>query len=1034
MPSRAPGRVFVIFLLAIVPNTIWNAAAQTPERQFAQLCAGCHGETATGTDRGPALVNNRSLRRRTEDQIHDLIRTGTTGGMPAFPLPEAQLRPLAKHIRAFNASAFDVQPDGDPDGGSRFFFGAGRCATCHMVRGRGGVNGPDLSNVGKELTLRDLGETLDNPTARLGVHSTAACPGWAFCPDESWRVVNVHLRNGKALRGFARSQGAHDLQLQTFDGRLQLLGDTEYDRVERETTAYMPALSASAAERRDLIAYLSRLGGVPVGALTSNVDTVPTAATNAILNPAPGEWPTYNGVVGGNRHSPLQQINTGNVAQMRLAWSWSNEYQVLETTPLVSEGILYLTAPNRVCALDGGTGRQIWCYVRPRNAGPNIAGDAAKGANRGSALLGDRIFFATDDAHLICINRLTGALMWDVDVREGKGAFGSTGAPLIAGDLVITGVAGGDGPLRGYISAYKATTGERVWRFWTVPKRGEPKSDTWIKSGKNDAIETGGGATWTTGSYDPALGLLYWPTGNPYPDTDGDERGGDNLYTDCVVALDAKTGQLRWHYQFTPHDLHDWDANEPFILTDAKFQGRDRKLLLQANRNGFFYVLDRVTGEFLLGKPFVRKLTWASGIGTDGRPVLLEGNQPGKRGTKTCPAVRGATNWYSTAFHQANRLFYVMAVEDCNIYQQTTSGGFEPYRDPKDPAEKFLRAIDFETGRIVWEVPQVGPPESNYSGALSTAGGLVFYGETGGSFAAVDAKSGKTLWHFNTGAQWKASPITYLVGNRQYVAVAAGGTVVAFAVPSQPSDPFKFAVIGDRTGSTEPGIHEQVWKSVAARQPAFVLGTGDLIEGGKDTTAAAEWLDWTKSMEPWKSIDFHTPPGNHDIWSASSESLFEKNLHHPRHYSFDAGPVHVTVLDNSRSDALPAEELKFATEDLQDHADAKVKIIVSHRPFWLFNAVLGNPDFPLHQLAKKYGVRYVIAGHVHAMMHAQLDGIDYISMPSSGGHLRASAKYEDGWFFGYAWVEVRDEKVEFKIRDLTGKETTLDAWGMGGLN
>ncbi len=778
MPSSAPCRALAIFLLVV-----WHVGAQTPEKQFVQMCGGCHGETAAGTDRGPALVNNRSLRRRSEEQIHDLIRTGTTGGMPAFPLPEAQLRPLAKYIRSFNASAFDVQPEGDATSGAAFFFGNGQCATCHMVRGIGTTNGPDLSNIGKELTLREIAETLDNPTARIGVHSTATCPGYAFCPDEAWRVVHVRLRNGQQLRGFARSQGAHDLQLQTFDGRFHLLTDTEYDRVERENTAYMPALSASAAERRDLIAYLAKLDGVKVGAIPGATRPVPQNAVEAILKPGEGEWPTYNGVVGGNRHSPLKQINAGNVAGLRLDWSWANEYQVLETTPLVADGVLYLTAPNRVCALDGGTGRQIWCYQRRRNSGSEIAGDAAKGANRGSALLGDRIFFATDDAHLICLNRVTGALMWDVDVREGKGAFGSTGAPLVAGDLVITGVAGGDAPLRGYVSAYRATTGERVWRFWTVPKRGEPKSETWTRAGNADAIETGGGATWTTGSYDAATGLLYWPTGNPYPDTDGDERGGDNLYTDCVVALDAKTGELRWHYQFTPHDLHDWDANEPFVLADAKFQGRDRKLLMQANRNGFFYVLDRVTGEFLLGKPFVKKLTWASGIGTDGRPVLLEGNQPGKRGTKTCPAVRGATNWYSTAFHPSTRLFYVMAVEDCNIYQQTKSGGFEPYRDPKDPAEKYLRAVDFETGKIVWEVPQVGPPESNYSGVLSTEGGLVFYGETGGSFAAVDAASGKTLWHFNTGAQWKASPITYTIAGRQYVAVAAGGNVVAFALP-----------------------------------------------------------------------------------------------------------------------------------------------------------------------------------------------------------------------------------------------------------
>jgi PQQ-dependent dehydrogenase (methanol/ethanol family) len=702
--------------------------------------------------------------------------------MPAFALPEQELHSLARFVRSFNASVFEVKPAGDLAAGESFFFGKGQCATCHMVRGRGKTNGPDLSNVARELTLRDIEQTLADPTSRLGVHSVSSCPGWAFCPDEPWAVVNVRMRDGSALRGFARAQGKHDLQLQTPDGRLRLLTDADYLQVTREKTSAMPPLRATEVERRDLIAFLARLAGIPTGPLQTEPAPAAAQEIEAILHPAPAEWPTYNGTVRGNRHSPLAQITTANAGKLQLQWSWSNPYQGLETTPLVSEGILYVTAPNQVCALDAQAGREIWCYSRPRNPATAIAGDAAKGANRGAALLGDRVFFATDDAHLICLNRITGSLMWDVDVREGPGAMGSTGAPLVAGDLVVTGIAGGDAPLRGYITAYQATTGRQVWRFFTVPKRDQPGSETWTKAGQTDAIEVGGGATWTTGSYDAETGILYWPTGNPYPDTDGDERAGDNLYTDCVLALDAKTGKLRWHYQFTPHDLHDWDATEPLVLVDTQFKGRARKLLLHADRNGFFYVLDRSTGELLLGKPFVRKLTWAGGIGPNGRPQLLEGNRPTKAGMKTCPAVRGATNWYSTAFNPATRLFYVMAVEDCSIYRQTKAGGFEPYRAPSDPAEKYLRALDIETGKIVWEAPQVGPPESNYSGVLSTAGGLVFYGETGGSFAAVDAKDGRTLWHFNTGQQWKASPITYMSGGKQYVAIAAGGNIFSFAL------------------------------------------------------------------------------------------------------------------------------------------------------------------------------------------------------------------------------------------------------------
>jgi len=313
-----------------------------------------------------------------------------------------------------------------------------------------------------------------------------------------------------------------------------------------------------------------------------------------------------------------------------------------------------------------------------------------------------------------------------------------------------------------------------------VPDRNESASRSW----NGAALETGGAATWVTGSYDPDTGTLYWTTGNPYPPTDGRERGGDNLYSNSVLALDAKTGQLKWHYQFTPHDLHDWDATEPVLLVDAPYRGATRRLLLQANRSGFFYVLDRTNGQLLLGKPFVKKITWANEIGADGRPALLEGGTPSAAGTKTCPQVRGATNWYSTAFSPATNLFYVMAVEDCSIYRQ--SRGYVPYLDPADPPRKFLRAINIETGAVAWESEETGAPEANYSGVLATAGGLVFHGETSGSFAAADAATGRALWHFNANQAWKASPMTYAIGDTQYVAIAGGsGAILWFSLDTR---------------------------------------------------------------------------------------------------------------------------------------------------------------------------------------------------------------------------------------------------------
>jgi len=764
------------------PAVAQNADRGKPE-VYAKLCAACHGEAATGTERGPTLLDNRSLRSHSEKQIHDLIQKGSSPGMPAFPLPEEQLQPLAHWVRSLNVSAYDFGPPGDVAAGERFFFGKDRCAACHMVRGLGKANGPDLSGIGRELTLAQLEQALDDPATRAANRSGGGCPPWAWCPGQGWSLASIRLQDGSSVRGFLRSQGKHDLQLQTLDGRLLPLLDTEYREISRDGASFMPALKATGEERRDLLAYLSRLDGVPVGPLSREESPIPAEAIEQILHPKLGEWPTYNGVVGANRHSALTQIDARNVSRLKLDWIYSLPYAGLQTTPLVSEGVMYVSGPNQVCAVDARAGREIWCYSRPRGAAGAIPGDAAKGANRGVALLGDRVFFATDNAHLICLNRLTGGLMWDVDftVPGSPGRYGSTGAPLVAGDLVITGVSGGDAPLRGFVAAYKATTGQLAWRFSTLPNRGEPASETW----KGSALDTGGAATWLTGSYDPELGLLYWPTGNPFPDTDGDQRGGDNLYTNCVVALDLKTGKLRWHFQFTPHDLHDWDATEPLVLVDAPFQGRQRKLLLQANRSGFFYVLDRTTGQFLMGKPFVRKLTWASGIGPNGRPLELEGSKPTPAGTKTCPAVRGATNWYSTAYSPVTRLFYVMAVEDCNLYRQSERGGYVPFRDPSNPPEKYLRAIDIETGRMVWEVPQVGAPEGNYSGVLSTAGGLVFYGETGGSFAAVDARTGQTLWHFDTGQEWRASPMTYLVDGRQHVAIASGGNILSFVLADQ---------------------------------------------------------------------------------------------------------------------------------------------------------------------------------------------------------------------------------------------------------
>jgi len=754
-------------MLRIVPLLLIAAALAVadPPPLFTQRCAVCHGADAGGTDRGPALTANRRLRGRGGSDIAGTIRNGTPGGMPAFPLPDEQLSPLTEYIRSLNATAFESRPPGDKAAGESFFFGAGNCATCHTVAGRGGSNGPDLSGIARQLTLPELEQSLTDPSARIAT---------------GYGVVDITLNGGKSLRGFARSRGGHDLQLQTLDGAMHLLTDKDYSKVTAEPGSMMPALNATPDRQRDLIAWLGSLGGVSEGAIKRAVPAPPASEFEALLHPRAGDWPTYYGKLDGNRYSALDQINTGNAARLQLQWVYPIQYQPLETTPLVAGGMMFVTGPNQVSALDARSGREIWRYSRPRTPAGTIAGDAALGANRGVALLGDRVFFNTDNAHMICLNRLTGALLWDVNMTETPQHYGATGAPLVVGDLVISGVAGGDEGIRGFIGAWNVATGALVWRFWTVPNPGEPGSETW----QGDALKMGaGGSSWLTGTYDPSTGLLYWPTGNPFPDTDGTDRKGDNLYTDCDLALDPKTGQLRWYFQYTPHDLHDWDAEQPPVLVNAKFKGQDRKLLLHGNRNGFFYVLDRTAGEFLFASPMVKKLTWASGIDEKGRPKLTPNNDTKQGNTVTCPAVRGATNWYSPAYSPRTNLFYIMTVEDCGSYRQAKQGGFGFINNPKDPAMKYIRAINIETGSIAWEIQQVGPAERNYSGVLATAGDLVFYGETSGGFAAVDAKSGKTLWHFEAGNTWKGSPMTYTVDGRQYVAVANGSNILSFALP-----------------------------------------------------------------------------------------------------------------------------------------------------------------------------------------------------------------------------------------------------------
>jgi len=773
-----------------------SAQSDDGKRQYQALCVGCHGEDGSGGGHGPSFLDVRQPRASTREAVRDLILKGIpNGGMPAFKIPSDQADAIAAFVITLKRPPAEIAVAGSAQGnvaaGERFFNGKGDCANCHMVRGRGGVLGPDLSNIGRdrrpeqiEQALRDPGAA---PAATAGRGGRGGRGGTA-----SYRAVTVRLRDGRTIRGIAKNESAFDLQLLAMDARLHLLSKDQVTEIVREKSL-MPKVAATPEEMRDLVAYLSGLAIDPNSKATLALGTIGAGVTfDDLAHPKPGAWPTYDGALSGNRFSPLNKIDTTNVQRLAPQWIFPipQAPRALEVTPVVVNGVMYVTTVNEAYALDARTGREIWHYARPRSTG--LAGDAASGINRGVAVLGDRVFMVSDNAHLFALHRYTGQLIWDVEMADSHQNYGSTSAPLIVNDLVVAGVSGGDEGVRGFLDAYKASTGERVWRFWTIPAAGEPGSETW--SGR--ALEHGCGATWLTGTYDPDARLLYWPTGNPCPDYNGDERKGDNLYTASVVALDPATGKLKWHYQFTPHDLHDWDATETPVLVDAVFRGQPRKLLLQGNRNGFFYVLDRLTGKVLVAEPFVKKLTWASGIGPDGRPVLLPGNEPTVEGQLVCPAVAGAANWPSNAYSPATGLFYMFAEESCNIYSKNDqwweSGksfyGGGTRRAPDGGGGKFLKAIDVQTGKTAWEIAEVGGGILA-SGLIATAGGLIFYGDGSGAFVAADAANGKLLWHFNTGQSWKAGPMTYMVDGRQYIGMAAGSTVMTFALVLPPSPP-----------------------------------------------------------------------------------------------------------------------------------------------------------------------------------------------------------------------------------------------------
>ncbi len=516
-----------------------------------------------------------------------------------------------------------------------------------------------------------------------------------------------------------------------------------------------------------------------------------------LLNAAdePANWLTYSGTYFSQRYSTLDQITPQNAKDLELKWVLQMEsLDKFQATPLVVDGVMYtVQAPNDVIAIDARTGREFWIYEHDVPMRVNVC---CGRVNRGLAILNDTLYMGTVDARLIALDAKTGAVRWDVEVFDYTKGYAVTVAPLVVKDKVIVGVAGGEFGIRGFIDAYDAKIGKRVWRFYTIPAPGEPGHETW----ENDAWKTGGGSIWITGSYDAELNLTYWGIGNPAPDWNPEVRPGDNLYTDSVVALDADSGELKWHFQFTPHDEWDWDSVQVPVLVDREYDGSLRKLVLWGNRNGFFYVLDRATGEFLFGKPFVRQ-DWAVGLDESGRPIKAPGHSPTYEGTKTYPGVQGGTNWYSPSYSPKTGWFYLSAWDEYFSYyfkrddeyspgNRYTGGGVRgpvssirrvrfPNSTSAEAGYGAVRALDPETGEVRWEFKM---EDVSDSGIVTTAGNVVLAGNREGHFFALDATNGKLLWTRYLGGQIAASPITYLVDGKQHVAIAAGHSLFVFGL------------------------------------------------------------------------------------------------------------------------------------------------------------------------------------------------------------------------------------------------------------
>ena len=757
------------------------AAIQAGAVLYTQTCQVCHGAEARG-DRGPALTGKLTRGDR-DGEVFLNIRGGVRGTqMPAFPqLTTDQIWRVVAYLRASQSEGPVASTGGgDPAAGAQVFFGKGGCAACHDVNGRGGIVGPDLSSAGRH-SAEALQRKILDPREFLGAGRRRGRGA------ERPQTLIAKTRDGREIRGVRRNEDTFSVQMVDASGQLHLLDKSKLAGLRVENAPLMPtdfASRLSAVELRNVVAYLKTLNGRDLSK-TIQATVGGGVGFDRLRNAdaEPHNWLMYWGNYQGTHFTRLDQINSSNVKQLQAQWTIQLPGDLaLQTTPIVVDGVMYTSGqPGQVFALDARTGKQIWRYERRLKS---THAYAINQSNRGVTVLGNRVFVGTLDAALVALDARSGLPLWETQLADAQLGHSLTSPPLAVKNMIITGISGGEFPIRGFIDAYDPATGQRLWRFYTIPGPGEPGNDTWL----GDSWKEGGSATWLTGTYDPGLNLLYWPTGNPAPAINGDVRLGDNLYSASVVALNPDTGKLVWHYQFTPNDTHDWDSTEDVMLVDRVYKGQRRKLLLHGDRNGFLYALDRGNGKFLSAFPFIRQ-TWNKGFDDRGRPMPVDGWRASEKGSidiyptmgggtnYQAPSYDPATGWFILAYSEGGQRYFAtpVTVEPGRQYQ----GGQAVQLD--EPSRAGIKAIDPETGQTKWDYPIYQKSLTN--GVLATAGHVVFASTAEGHLIALDSKTGKYLWRFQTGGAMAASPISYAVDGRQFIAVASGNVLYGFALP-----------------------------------------------------------------------------------------------------------------------------------------------------------------------------------------------------------------------------------------------------------